>query len=80
MCDPYIHTITIQTSMLSYTVNYMSNYEPRHEISNKVICATRKDSDQAAHMRSLVKAISCHLNYSMTVKLLTEHHLEFLSL
>ena len=40
-------------------------YEPRHEISNNVVCATSKGSDQPAHT---------------TVKLLTEHHLEFLSL
>ena len=42
--------------------------EPRHEIYNNVICATNKASDQTA------------LKYSMSVKLLTEHHLEFLSL
>ena len=41
-------------------------YEPRHEISNNVVCATSKVSDQPAH--------------SMSAKLLTEHHLEFLSL
>ena len=39
-------------------------------ISNNVVCATSKASDQPAHM----------LEYSMIVKLLTEHHLEFLSL
>ena len=40
-------------------------YEPVHEISNNVV------SDQ-----SLCKS----LEYSMSVKLLTEHHLQFLSL
>ena len=40
-----------------------------HEISNNVVCATSKASDQPAHI----------LEYSMIVKLLTEHHLEFLS-
>ena len=44
--------------------------EPLHEISNNVVCATSKASDQPAHT----------LEYSMIVKLLTEHHLEFLSL
>ena len=43
-------------------------------ISNNVVCATSKASDQPAHARSL------SLNYSIIVKLLTEHHLEFLSL
>ena len=41
--------------------------EPRHEISNNVVCATSKGSDQSAE-------------YSMIIKLLTEHHLVFLSL
>ena len=42
-----------------------------HGISNNVVCATSKASDQ-----SLFQS----LEYSMIVKLLTEHHLEFLSL
>ena len=46
-----------------------------HEISNNVVCATGKASDQPVHTRSLIKAFA-----SMIVKLLTEHHLEFLSL
>ena len=29
--------------------------EPRHEISNNVVCATSKASDQPAHMRSLIR-------------------------
>ena len=37
-------------------------YEPVHEISNNVVCATSKASVQPAHT---------------LVKLLTEHHLEF---
>ena len=28
--------------------------EPRHEISNNVVCATSKASDQPAHTRSLI--------------------------
>ena len=46
-----------------------------HEISNNVVHETSKASDQPAHMRSLIRAFA-----SMIVKLLTEHHLEFLSL
>ena len=53
-------------------------YEPVHEISNNVVCATSKASDQPAHTRSLIRAFASH--FSMIVKLLTEHHLEFLSL
>ena len=38
-----------------------------HEISNNVVCATSKASDQPVH------------TYSMIVRLLTEHYLDFLS-
>ena len=56
------------------------NNEPQHEISNNVVCATSKASDQPAHMRSLIRAFAKSLEYSISVKLLTEHLLEFLSL
>ena len=36
--------------------------EPWHEICNNVVCATSKGSDQPAHMRSLIRAFSSHLN------------------
>ena len=45
-----------------------------------MICATSKDSDQPAHTRSLIRAFARRLNASMRVMLLTEHHLEFISL
>ena len=35
---------------------------PRHEISNNVVCATSKGSDQHAHTRSLIRAIASHMN------------------
>ena len=56
-------------SLIRYWCKSILN-ETRHEISNNVVCATSKASDQPAHT----------LEYSMNVKLLTEHHLEFLSL
>ena len=37
-------------------------YEPRHEISNDVVCATSKVSDQPAHTRSLIRAFARCLN------------------
>ena len=37
-------------------------FEPRHEISNNVLCATSKASDQPAHTRSLIRAFSSGLN------------------
>ena len=55
-------------------------HEARHEISNNVVCATSKASDQPAHMRSLIRAFVSQLDYSVNVKRLTEHYLEFLIL
>ena len=37
-------------------------YEPVHEISNNVVCATSKASDQPAHMRSLIRAFASRLS------------------
>ena len=37
-------------------------YEPVHEISNNVVCATSKGSDQPAHTRSLIRAFAHLLN------------------
>ena len=36
--------------------------EPRHEISNNMVCVTRKASDQPAHKRSLIRAFASGLN------------------
>ena len=33
-----------------------------HEISNNVVYATSKGSDQPAHTRSLIRAFASHLN------------------
>ena len=54
-------------------------YEPQYEISNNVVCAPSKVSDQPAHTRNLIRAIASRLNV-LSVKLLIKHHLEFLSL
>ena len=37
-------------------------FEPVHEISNNVVCATSKASDQPAHTRSLSRAFASRLN------------------
>ena len=54
--------------------------ESWHEISNNVVCGTSKAPDQPAHMHSLIRAFASRLNIPMSVKLLTERHLEFVSL
>ena len=46
-------------------------FELRHEISNNVVYATSKSSDQSAHMRSLIRAFASCLNisYSQNISL-----------
>ena len=68
------HNTPTPPPMKGFVVTRFKN-EPQHAISNYVVCATSKGSDQPAHMRSLVRAFASRLNI-----LLTEHHLEFLSL
>ena len=58
----------------------MNVNEQWHAISNNVVCAISKASDQPAHMGSLIRAFASRLKHSMSVKLLNEHHLEFLTL
>ena len=60
----------MSSPLISYT-----RYEPQHEISNNVVCATSKGSDQPAHT-SLCQS----LEYSMTLRLLTEYNSEFIGL
>ena len=37
-------------------------FEPQYEISNNVVGATSKGSDQPAHARSLIRAFASRLN------------------
>ena len=37
-------------------------FEPVHEISNNVVCATSKASDQPAHTRGLISAFASRLS------------------
>ena len=36
--------------------------EPAHEVSNNVVCATSKASDQPVHTRSLIRAFASRLS------------------
>ena len=62
----HVCKITIKTNKLSYKailhVYMLVIIEPQHEISNNVVCATIKALDQAAHMRSLIRAFASRLN------------------
>ena len=51
-----------QTYKSRESLDGVSEYEPWHEISNNVVCATSKGSDQPAHMRSLIRAFSSRMN------------------
>ena len=48
--------------LTSWLLFVMFKNEPRHEISNNVVCATNKGSDQLAHVRSLIRAFACRLD------------------
>ena len=41
---------------------YETSHEPQHEISNNLICAISKVSDQPEHSLSLIRAFACRLN------------------
>ena len=49
-------------SVQKRTMDKLSFNEPKHEISNNVVCATSKASDQPAHTRSLIRAFASRLN------------------
>ena len=54
------HTL-LMTSILAKLHNRSTTFESRHEISNNVVCATSIDSDQPAHMGSLIRAFAGRL-------------------
>ena len=55
----HIHLLLIMFLMSTDTYH---NNEPVHEISNNVVCATSKGSDQPAHTRSLIRAFPSRLS------------------
>ena len=60
--DAIITSIKRRTVFLS-TVFPIDDYrEPVHEISNNVVCATSKASEQPAHTRSLTRAFTSRLS------------------
>ena len=59
MYDTYI--VPEQENVGYYFVDNDSINEPCHGISNIVVCATSKASDQPAHTRSLIRAFASHL-------------------
>ena len=51
-----------ERTICSHAQVVMQEIEPQHVISNYVVCATSKVSDQPAHMRSLIRAFASRLN------------------
>ena len=43
-------------------LQWLLTYEPVHEISKNVVCATSKASDQPAHKRSLIRDFASRLS------------------
>ena len=56
------HVLARKAFRASFSLTGAIIYEPRHEISNNMVCATSKCSDQPAHTRSLIRAFSSRLN------------------
>ena len=55
----YLH---VQADKLWYNYYLDNTFEPVHEISNNVVCATSKASDQPAPKRSLIRVFACLSN------------------
>ena len=80
-----VATFTVSEKSINTCIHdpyHSSIFEARHEITNNVVCATSKGSDQPAPCAYAQsdQSLCLSLEYFMNVKLLTEHHLEFLSL
>ena len=56
-----VRYLTILHLLCPSTCIFLLIFEPWHEISNNVVCATGKASDQPAHMRSLIRAFASRL-------------------
>ena len=57
-----ILTIHFEHTSIFIYLNLANIFEPVHEISNNVVCATSKASDQPAHTRSLIRALASRLS------------------
>ena len=54
--------VTLSCRLGSLHYDWRSIFEPWHEISNNVVCATSKASDQPAPTGSLIRVFACRLN------------------
>ena len=62
------HSGYLQTEEMKWRImwhfirHFIIKFEPVHEISNNVVCATNKATDQPAHTRSLIRAFTSRLS------------------
>ena len=52
----------LQYGNFTFVSYIFKTFEPVHEISNNVVCATSKAPDQPAHTRSLIRAFASLLS------------------
>ena len=61
-------------------MSYKNSNQPVHEISNNAVCAISRALRSACAYAQSDQSLCLSLEYPMSVNLLTEHHLRFLSL
>ena len=66
-CDPFniFSSVCIMLHNFSHAhamTKFYILFEPVHEISNKLVCATSKASDQPVHKHSLIRGFASCLN------------------
>ena len=59
--EPVHEWIAIKVYILQNKLHFELTNEPVHEISNNVVCATSKTSDQPVHILSLIRAFTSRL-------------------
>ena len=63
----WLFILYIRSNFLNTTLQIEVLYEPVHEISNNVVWATSKASDQPAHTRSLIRAFASRLSILLLI-------------
>ena len=60
LADLCLHSFLKRVYNFAFRSNTVN--EPQDDISNNVVCATSKGSDQPVHMCSLIRAFASHLD------------------
>ena len=54
--------LALLRELIQFSFEPVNTFEPVHKISNNVVSATSKASDQPEHMRSLIRAFASRLS------------------